>query len=137
MKSRKLRLRFQPSGEGVDQVLGELESQVMSCVWERPGATAREIYDRLEKPNLAYTTIVTILDRLHAKGLVTRERVGRPFAYTARVERQDFEAQVTRDVLEGLLKDESRPVLNTFVDLVSTSPDLLDELERLIQERKK
>ena len=132
----KRRLRFQPSGEGVDQVLGELESQVMSLVWENPGATAREVHSRLDRLNLAYTTIVTILDRLHAKGLVVRQRMGRPFAYTAAVKREDFEAQLTRDVLVGLMKDDSRPVLNTFVDLVSTNPDLLDELELLIRKKK-
>ena len=68
----KRRLRFQPAGEGVDQVLGELESQVMSLVWQNPGATARDIHSRLDELNLAYTTIVTILDRLHGKGLVVR-----------------------------------------------------------------
>jgi predicted transcriptional regulator len=131
-----LKLRFQPSGSGVEQVLGELESQVMMLVWENPGATAREIYRRLNRPDLAYTTIVTVLDRLHAKKLVTREKMGRPFVYTAEVGREDFEAQLTRDVLAGVLKDESRPVLNTFVDLVSASPELLDELERLVQKKK-
>ena len=73
-----MRLRFLPAGKGVDQVLGELESQVMTLVWENPGATAREVYSGLGKPNLAYTTIVTILDRLHAKGLVARIKIGRP-----------------------------------------------------------
>ena len=134
--SPKRRLRFQPAGEGVDQVLGELESQVMSLVWQNPGATAREIHSRLGKLNLAYTTIVTILDRLHGKGLVVRQKMGRPFAYTAAVEREDFEAELTRDVLVGLMKDGSRPVLNTFVDLVSTNPELLAELEQLIREKK-
>ena len=132
----KRRLRFQPAGEGVDQVLGELESQVMSLVWQNPGATAREIHSRLGKLNLAYTTIVTILDRLHGKCLVVRQKMGRPFAYTATVEREAFEAELTRDVLVGLMKDDSRPVLNTFVDLVSTNPDLLAELEQLIRKKK-
>jgi len=134
--SRKRQLRFQPGGEGVDQVLGELESQVMNLVWDNPGATAREVHLWLSERNLAYTTIVTILDRLHVKGLVAREKVGRPFTYTAAVNREDFEAQLTRDVLVGLFKDDSRPILNTFVDLVSTKPELLDELERLIRKRK-
>ena len=133
---RKTRLRFQPGGKGVDQVLGELESRVMNLVWENPGATAREVRSWLSERNLAYTTIVTILDRLHAKGLVSREKVGRPFTYTGAVDREDFEAQVTRDVLVGLLKDDSRPVLNTFVDLVSAKPELLDELVKLIRKRK-
>lgn len=131
-----MKLRFRPSGSGVEQVLGELESQVMRLVWEHPGATAREICRGLNRPALAYTTIVTILDRLHAKKLVTRKKIGRPFAYTAQVAREDFEARLTRDVLVGLLKDGSRPVLNTFVDLVSASPELLGELERLVRKKK-
>ncbi len=108
----------------------------MNLVWENPGSTAREIHNALQRRDLAYTTVVTVLDRLHAKMLVRREKVGRAFSYTAQVRRQDFEAQVTRDVLAGLLKDGSRPVLNTFVELVSTSPELLDELERLVHEKK-
>ena len=52
-----MKLKFQPSGEGVDQVLGELESRVMRLVWDNPGATARETYNRLGRPKLAYTTI--------------------------------------------------------------------------------
>lgn len=131
-----MKLRFQPSGEGVDQVLGELESQVINLVWEKPGSTAREIHGELGRLELAYTTIVTILDRLYAKGLVVRQKAGRPYVYTAKVDREEFEAQVTRDVLAGLFKDDSRPVLNTFVELVSASPELLDELEKLIQEKK-
>ena len=133
---RKMRLRFRPSEEGVEQVLGELESRVMKLVWENPGCTARSICSRLDKSNLAQTTILTILDRLHKKDLVSREKVGRPYAYTATVKREDFEEQVTRDVLQGLLKDEAKPVLNTFIDLVSVNQRLLDELEELIRKRK-
>ncbi len=58
------------------------------------------------------------------------------FAYTAKATREDLEAELTRDVLAGLLKDDSRPVLNTFVDLVSTTPELLEELEKLVREKK-
>jgi predicted transcriptional regulator len=133
----KMRFRFQPSGEGMDQVLGELESRIMRLVWTDPGATAREIHARLAPPRLAYTTILTVLDRLHGKGLVARERKGRRFSYTPAIDRVEFEARITRDVLEGLLRDGSRPVLNTFVDLVAADETLLDELEQLIRERRK
>lgn len=136
-KAKGIKLRFRPSAKGVDQVLGELESEVMSQLWEKPDVTAKEIHSRLQNRNLALTTILTILERLRRKGLVDRERRGRSFVFQPAVGRGDFEAQVTRDVLQGLLKESSRPILNTFVDLVASDEALLDELELLIQEKKK
>ena len=130
-------LRFRSSGLGVDQVLGELEAVVMSRLWEHPDVTAREIHSRLQSRDLALTTILTVLDRLHRKGLVDRERIGRAFTFRPAVGKGDFEAQVTHDVLQGLLKESSRPILNTFVDLVASDEALLDELEQLVREKKK
>lgn len=134
---KSIKLRFRPSAGGVGQVLGELESEVMSQLWENPEVTAKEIHSRLHSRNLALTTILTILDRLRRKGLVDREQMGRAFVFRPAVERGEFEAQVTHDVLQGLLKESSRPILNTFVDLVASDEALLDELELLIQKKKK
>lgn len=60
---------------------GELEAQVLGALWsgQRP-MTAREVHSRLGL-DLAYTTVTTVLIRLERKGLVTREKIGRAFAY--------------------------------------------------------
>jgi len=127
---RPMKFTFRPSKKGVPQVLGELESRVMKEVWGTPGCAAREVLNRLRtEREIAYTTVVTILDRLHKKKLLTRSQKGRAFLYAPALTQEEFNEIVTRDVLEGLLKEDSRPIVSTFVELVSADKELLDELE--------
>ena len=132
-----MKFSFKPSSKGVAQVLGELESAVIKEVWRSPECSAREVLNRLaDQRQLAYTTIVTILDRLYKKGFLKRQLEGRAFLYSPGITETEFNKSVTRDVLEGLLKEGSRPTLSTFVDLVAGDEDLLKELEELIKQRR-
>ncbi len=128
---------FRPSKKGVPQVLGELESKVMKEVWRNPHCTAREVLDRLRmESTIAQTTVSTILSRLCKKGLLTRRREENVYLYSSVVDQQQFNEMVTRGVLEGLLKENSRPILSTFVDLVSTDEELLEELDDLVRRKR-
>ena len=128
---------FRPSKKGVSQVLGELESKVMKEVWRNPNCSAREVLDRLRmERTIAQTTVSTILSRLCKKGLLTRRREEKVYLYSSVVDQQQFNEMVTRDVLEGLLKGNSRPILSTFVDLVSTDEELLEELDDLVRRKR-
>jgi predicted transcriptional regulator len=84
--ARRLGKRHGAAGRGQADTVGrrapgELEAEVLAALWTvgRP-ATAAEIQGRVDA-DLAYTTVVTILSRLHDKGAVTRSRCGRPFVY--------------------------------------------------------
>jgi predicted transcriptional regulator len=80
--------------------LGELERAVMEVLWEREApATARDVARTLIARDLAYTTVMTVLDRLTKKGFVHRERTGRAWSYTAAASR---EAYITRLMLDAL-----------------------------------
>jgi predicted transcriptional regulator len=80
--------------------LGELERAVMEVLWERATpATAREVGRTLADRDLAYTTVMTVLDRLAKKGFVQREQVGRAWSYTPTASR---EAYITRLMLDAL-----------------------------------
>jgi predicted transcriptional regulator len=60
---------------------GSLESEVLAALWSAPTAlTTAEVVDALNS-GLAYTTVQTILTRLHGKGAVEREQAGRAHAY--------------------------------------------------------
>ncbi len=132
-----MKFSFRPSSKGVAQVLGELESAVIKQVWRNPDCTAREVLNRLaDQRQLAYTTVVTVLDRLYKKGFLRRRLVGRAFLYSPGITQAEFEKSVTHDVLEGLLKEGSRPTLSTFVELVAADEDLLEELEELIKQKR-
>jgi predicted transcriptional regulator len=120
-------------------MLGPLEQQVLEALWERGGEhTVRDL--RSAFPAIAYTTLMTTLDRLFRKGVLHRRRVGRAFAYRARWSRHELAVVVAREAMDPLLpRDDNalRPVMSCFVDLVETrDPALLDELEALVRARR-
>ena len=90
---------------------------------------------------LAYTTLMTTLDRLHKKGLLDRRKEGRAFFYSPRYSPDEFERGLARDVINALLgrgSDGVEPILACIIDTVSDRDRaLLDELERLIQEKRR
>ena len=119
--------------------LGHLERAVMDTVWEGGPFSVRDVQSRLKK-TVAYTTVMTTLDRLYKKGLVHRRREGRAFLYTAALERHELEATMTTGLLNGMLSSgpaAARPFLSNLVDAVGDSDDaLLDELEQLVREKR-
>ena len=62
--------------------LAELELECMKVLWRYPGASVAQVRAGLPRP-LAYTTVMTVLDRMSAKGLVERLKNGRAYLYTA------------------------------------------------------
>jgi len=119
--------------------LGRLERAVMDTIWRGGDFSVRDVQGRLAKP-VAYTTVMTTLDRLFKKGLVLRRREGRAFVYTAALERHELEATMTASLLNGMLSTGSgaaRPFLSNLVDVVGDRDDeLLDELERLVHDKR-
>jgi predicted transcriptional regulator len=122
------------------QHLGPLEQQMLEDVWTRGNATARELTDASDR--YAYSTVMTTLDRLFKKGLLTREVEGRNrrYRYSARLTRNELQrvvaTQLIRDVLDRAGSSYT-PVLSHFVDLVADfNPTLLDELQRSIDEQR-
>lgn len=105
-----------------DTRLGPLEARVLDALWARACPTSvRDLQPQF--PAVAYTTLMTTLDRLHRKGLLAREKAGRAFLYAPRETRERFRAAR----LLSFLVDETGDY-DTAV---------LDELERLIQEKRK
>lgn len=105
---------------------GELEALVLAALQEADGpATAGWVQERLGG-DLAYTTVITILTRLLAKGAVTRERAGRSFAWTPASDQAGLAAHRMRKVLDG--ESDREAVLASFV--TGLGPDD----ERLLRE---
>ena len=100
----------------------------------------RDIH-RVFNEQIAYTTLMTTLDRLYKKKLLERRKDGRAFMYAAVVSREELDRGIKEDVVDGLLghgADEVEPVLACIVDTISERDrELLDELDRLVQEKKR
>ena len=121
--------------------LGRLEQQVMDDLWGRGRpASVRDVREGLGA-DLAYTTLMTTLDRLYKKGLLERTKDGRAFLYAPRVSREQLQRGLLTRVLDELLgrgTETARPVLSTLVEAVSQADrQLLDELERMVAEERR
>lgn len=81
--------------------LGQLEAVVMHRLWDwaRPASVREVVADLQEEREIAYTTVMTVLDNLHRKGLVSRAKDGRAFRYTAAMSRETHAAGLLEDVL--------------------------------------
>lgn len=135
----KITLRgFKPNARGAGHVLGELETLVMELLWREPELTVNQVEERLqERRQIAHTTVLTTLDRMHRKGYLTREKSGKAFVYAPRYSRAEFERGLAQEVLGALLGGLSEPVLSTFVDLVGKDEAKLEQLEKLIRQKRK
>ncbi|MFN2529671.1 MAG: BlaI/MecI/CopY family transcriptional regulator [Pyrinomonadaceae bacterium] len=141
MKNSRFVLRgFRRPREIACFALGRLERQVLEQIWRLGDVTVRDVYKAFDE-GIAYTTVMTTLDRLFKKRLLERRKDGRAFIYSASVSQKDFEQGIKEDVIDGLLghgADGIEPVLACIVDTVSERDrELLDELDRLIKEKRK
>jgi predicted transcriptional regulator len=135
----KITLRgFKPNARGAGQVLGELETAVMELLWRESGQTVNQVEERLQqRRQIAHTTVLTTLDRMHRKGYLTREKKGKAFVYAPRYTREEFERGLAQEVLGALLGGLGEPVLSTFVELVGEDEAKLERLEELIKQKRK
>jgi predicted transcriptional regulator len=120
--------------------LGSLERELMEMLWSRSEASVRDVMAQLPRP-LAYTTVMTTLDRLYKKGLLVRHKAQRAFVYSPRLTRSEWERHRASHLLIGFLSG-PRPsrelLLSCLLDAVGThDPALLDELEKKIRLRRK
>jgi predicted transcriptional regulator len=140
MSPRFLFWGFKSSHEVLENSLGALEREVMDVVWDRGETSVKDVSERLSSP-IAYTTVMTTMDRLFKKQLLTRRKVGRAFVYRAAATRDELEGAVAAELVQSLFDrpgNGSLPLLSTLVDAVSERDRaLLDDLERLIQEKRR
>jgi predicted transcriptional regulator len=109
---------------------GELEAAALAVLQAaRTALTPGQVRERLGGP-LAYTTVVTILSRLHAKGVLSRVRSGRAYAYAPVADEPGLAARRMRGVLEA--EDDREAVLARFVSGLSPADERL--LRRMLGE---
>jgi predicted transcriptional regulator len=85
------------------RTLGELETEVMRRLWRRATpTTVRELVDELQRDRqIAYTTVMTVLDNLHKKGWLRRELDGRAYRYEPVSSGDEYSAELMRGALDS------------------------------------
>ena len=126
----------------LETAFGALEREVLTILWANGHLAVRDVQARLRR-DAAYTTVMTTLDRLYKKGVLTRVQSGRAFVYSAAVTREQLQASIASSVLTGLLQgrgEATLPVLSNLVDTVGAQDggaDLLKDLEALVRDNRR
>ncbi len=107
----------------------------MDVLWSTGESNVKDVAEKLDRP-LAYTTVMTTLDRLFKKGLLERRKSDRAFLYSPRLSRRDWERQRAGELVAGFLagpRQSGELLISCFLDQVGRDASLLDELERKIK----
>lgn len=110
--------------------LGQLEATVMECLWggDEP-MSVRDVLKRLnEERDLAYTTVMTVLDNLYRKDMVDREKAGRAWVYVPAASRSKYTAELMGQALAG--SPDRGSALLRFVEQLPAAE--LSELRRVL-----
>ena len=128
---------FKPHGKGLAKLFGTLEADIMALIWERQGASARDIFEALRDSGqrISYGATKTVLDRLVAKQVLARSMDNNQYTYRALLDRENFTRSAVREIIDGLVAGFGAPVYAQFFDQIRASdPEQLELLARMISE---
>jgi predicted transcriptional regulator len=138
--NRMLNRRGEPSDKEatLSSLYGPLELAVLEVLWNRPEPSSVRALQK-SFPDVAYTTLMTTLDRLYKKSALVRTKRGRAFFYATRLSRDEVRSEWTTAVFTSLLEGDVgvSAVLSSFVGAVGERDELLlSELEELLRQRR-
>lgn len=115
------------------------ELEALKVLWERGEATVREVCDTLnvrEGADLAYTTVLSLLQVMEQKGLVSHRRDGKAYVYAAMIERGNTLGRMAGGFLDRVFDGAVNEYLVHALQSRRLSAHELDELEAMIREKK-
>lgn len=130
-----------PRKQGLRKLLGDLELAVMERFWQQPASTEltiRTVFDMgLEGKKLAYTTVMTTVQRLADKGILAVDRDVYPHRYWAPMSLEEFTRKAVGQLLDSLLSDFGEPALAHLADAVAQGGERADRLFEELERRRR
>lgn len=121
----------------LDGLLGPLETDVMETVWHLGDTTVRDVHAEISRRrDLAYTTVMTTMTRLAAKGLLARDTSGLAHRYRPNLTREDYAQTTVTSVVDWLVDSFPEPAMSYFVDVLDdrTDPQVVSALRTKIDQ---
>jgi predicted transcriptional regulator len=117
--------------------IGSLEADILAIVWEYDRTTVRDVYETLrERRQIAYTTVMTVMNNLVKKGLLAQDRTNIAYAYTPAIPGREVAHIVLDSVVDRLLRGQSNIAVSHLLGLESElTPAQFNELRGWVKER--
>jgi predicted transcriptional regulator len=107
----------------------EAERAILEVLWDKGEASVREVADELSRPRpVAYTTVLTMLNVLAKKALVTHRPEGRAFIYRAAITREQASTQALDHLLRQFFKGSPNMLAQHLVNVHDIDPAALTAL---------
>ena len=116
--------------------LGRLELQIMNVVWDRSKATVHDVKRALSHRKPAYSTILTMMRKLEAKGYLEHDVDDRTYVYRSTISREAVRHGVLGDILDRLFDGSASLLLTSLAEQKRISEKDQRQIKKLIQERK-
>lgn len=119
--------------------LGDLEQIVMNVVWAEGCATVRCVCDQiLRKRDIAYTTVMTTMDRLAKKNLLTRKKNGKAYEYIPTCSEVELKQGVTESIVNSLVQNYGDLAIAQFINVLDDiDPTTLQRVKEQYNSEKK
>ena len=137
--NKQLKFHFNPFKEGLNQVLGALEKDIMEVLWNCGESSVKEILDAFSSGrDISYYTVITVTNRMAKKGLLKKRKVGKAFFYRPAYNREQFYEFISKKVVEGVSEFSFQSAIVHFVDyMAQVDPDKIEYFSKLIESKRK
>jgi predicted transcriptional regulator len=133
-----MKLLFLSKKRSISPLSDELELPLMDILWARESMKGRDLYEeiRLTK-NIAYTTALTVLDRLSKKGFIKKDRRSGVILFSPRITKQSYTSAITGNLVRQAFEMSPDLAVSAFADHFSKmSESDMAKLEELLEEKK-
>jgi predicted transcriptional regulator len=115
--------------------ISSLEQEVMNLVWSQPQSSVKSIVERISQTKpVAYTTILTIMQRLHEKGMVSRQKGKKAYLYAPKISKETYSKNIAQGFLEKFLHSFGEIGIASFAQSIdSLSEDKRKHLLTLLE----
>ena len=122
--------------EPSDIRLGKLELEIMKVVWENGQATVAEVQQGLsQRQPRAYTTILTMMRKLEAKGYLSHTNAERTFVYHAALSQEKVRRSALKDMIERVFDGSAQLLVSGLIDYKKLNARETEEIRKLINQR--
>lgn len=109
----------------------------MKVVWERPASTVRDVYEALlERRQIAYTTVMTMMNVLERKGHLAKRSLGRSYVYEPVRSKKRVLGAMVRDFVDRVFDGSAEPLLVHLLEARQLSESDLEELTKRVRGRR-
>ncbi|MFQ5493303.1 MAG: BlaI/MecI/CopY family transcriptional regulator [Candidatus Dojkabacteria bacterium] len=136
MNKKILSPKIDITKKGIGKFLGTLESEIMEVIWRTTSGTVQEIREDLNK-DYSFNTIMTVLNRLVAKGLIRKYLNKKPFEYSAVMSKDDFLHKMSGDLLLSMSGEMRRYILSQFADTMDINAEDIKKLKKHLEDKRK